>query len=439
MLHNFDALTPTPMSRTSAHRWRANTRWSRLLVCLTVAGLGLVVPGLNVASAQTVTGGDFDICDYCGSLRGNRAIIRGRAHFGTERAVFVLVNAATAEQDVDNDGYTVGVNFNNLIVSDTTNFVSIEDPSRVIVKTNLVIADFLNPLNNGFQNQVSFFVNIPPGTPTGVYRGRFTVRDAVLPIGQNPNGEALRVDAVDVDIEVLPESDIGLFDPDTSARLDSLTLRGRPGQTVRGVVRIGNLGNVKLSNARLEATDLVATSGTGLRIRRERISFSPTNVNSVDIGDTTRIEVTVRIPPGLLAGSYRGELIGLSDDVDPIRIPFTVIVTTPGDIVFETNPVIGRAGDLAVIIFNADPGSAWELAIFDMMATTTFRTNGTVFAGTPGNPPIPGFEGDQAVRYTWPLINGRGENVAGGMYYVVINAVQDGEQRQLRGKLMVIR
>ncbi|HEU5186188.1 MAG TPA: hypothetical protein VFU01_16560, partial [Gemmatimonadaceae bacterium] len=155
--------------------------------------------------------------------------------------------------------------------------------------------------------------------------------------------------------------------------------------------------------------------------------------------DTTRIEVTVRIPPGLLAGSYRGELIALSDDVDPIRVPFTVIVTTPGDIVFETNPVIGRAGDLAVIIFNADPGSKWELAVFDMMATTTFRTSGTVFAGTPGDPPIPGFEGDQAVRYTWPLINGRGENVAGGMYYVVINAVQDGEQRQLRGKLMVIR
>jgi hypothetical protein len=152
-----------------------------------------------------------------------------------------------------------------------------------------------------------------------------------------------------------------------------------------------------------------------------------------------RVEVTVRIPPGLLAGTYRGELIAQGDDVDAIRVPFSVIVTTPGDIVFETNPVIGRAGDLAVIIFNADPGSNWELAIFDMMATTTFRTSGTVFGGTPGDPPIPGFEGDQAIRYTWPLVNGRGENVAGGMYYVVINAVQDGEERQLRGKLMVIR
>jgi hypothetical protein len=216
-------------------------------------------------------------------------------------------------------------------------------------------------------------------------------------------------------------------------------LRGRAGQTVSGVVRIANLGNVPLTNVSLEATDLVATSGTGLRIRRDRISFTPTTLTNVGLGDSLRVQVTVRIPPGILAGTYRGELIAQGDDVDPTRIPFSVIVTTPGDIVFETNPVIGRAGDLAVIIFNADPGSTWELAIFDMMATTTFRTSGTVFAGTPANGDIPGFEGDQAVRYTWPLVNGRGENVAGGMYYVVINAVQDGEERQLRSKLMVIR
>jgi hypothetical protein len=272
-----------------------------------------------------------------------------------------------------------------------------------------------------------------------MYRGRFQIRDQTLGVGLNPNGEALRTDNVDVDIEVLPQSGIDLVEADTAARLDSLVIRGRPGQTVRGVARIANLGNVALANARLEATDLVATSGTGLRIRRDRISFTPVSLPTVGLGDTARVEVTVRIPPGLLAGTYRGELIAQADDVDPIRIPFSVIVTTPGDIVFETNPVIGRAGDLAVIIFNADPGSTWELAVFDMMAMTTFRTSGRVFEGTPGTDDLPGFEGDQAVRFTWPLVNGRGENVAGGMYYVVVNAVQEGEERQLRGKLMVIR
>ena len=415
-------------------------RASRTLLVLMTAFGGVLGMSPKVAQGQVVSGGDFDICDYCGSLRGNRALVRGRAGFGTERAVFVLVNAATAEQDVDNDGYTPGFNFTNLIVSDTSNFVSLQDPSRIIVKTNIVFADFLNPLNNGFQNGVTFFINVPNGTPAGTYRGRFTVRDAVVAIGVNPNGEALRVDGVDVDVEVLPQSGMGLVQADTAARLDSLTLRGRPGQTVRGVARVANLGNIPLHNVRLEATDLVATSGTGLRIRRDRISFSPVSLTTIDLGDTARVEITVRIPPGLLAGTYRGELIAQGDDVDAIRIPFSVIVTTPGDIVFETNPVVGRAGDLAVIIFNADPGSTWELAVFDMMATTTFRTTGTVFPGTPGTPPsVPAVEGDQAVRYTWPLVNGRGENVAGGMYYVVINAVQDGQERQLRGKLMVIR
>jgi hypothetical protein len=351
----------------------------------------------------------------------------------------VLVNAATVEQDVDQDGYTPGVNFRNLVVDDTSDFVSLSDPSRVIGKTNFVLSSFLNPLDNGFSQVVDFFVNIPPGTPAGVYRGRFQIRDQLIGVALNPNGEALRTDNVDVDIEVLPQSGIGLVEADTAARLDSLVIRGRPGQTVRGVARIANLGNVSLANARLEATDLVATSGTGLRIRRDRISFTPVSLPTVGLGDTARVEVTVRIPPGLLAGTYRGELIAQADGVDPIRIPFSVIVTTPGDIVFETNPVIGRAGDLAVIIFNADPGSAWELAVFDMMATTTFRTSGRVFEGTPGTDELPGFEGDQAVRFTWPLVNGRGENVAGGMYYVVVNAVQDGEERQLRGKLMVIR
>jgi hypothetical protein len=257
--------------------------------------------------------------------------------------------------------------------------------------------------------------------------------------GLNSNGEILREDFVIIEIEVLPTRAIDFVAADSAAALDSLVIAGRPGTTASGVVRIANLGNTDLTGLHLESTDLVATSGTGLRIRRDRISFSPNDLSSVGFGDTVRITVQVRIPQGLLAGRYRGELIAQGENLEPQRIPFTVVVTTPGDIVFETNPVVSRAGDLAVIIFNADPGSRWELAIFDMMATTTFRTTGTVFEGTAATPTEPAFEGDEAVRYTWPLVNGRGENVAGGMYYVVINAVQDGEERQLRGKLMVIR
>lgn len=394
-----------------------------VLLAVAVTGMLAAIP----ARAQVVAGGDFDIADNRGTLRGNTAFIRGRAGFGTDRATFHLINASSDDQDVDDDGYTVGVDFTNLAVTDTSNFVNVANPDLVIARTNFVLADFLNPLKNGFHNQVEFYVNIPNGTAAGIYRGRFFITDTVNIFGANPNGEVIRSDYVFVEIEVLPEAAIGLVRGDTNAQLDSLTLRGRAGQTVNGVVRLANLGNVALENVRFDATDLIATSGTGLRIRRERISFSPEQLTSVAFGDTARVTVTVRIPTGILAGAYRGDLIVQAEDVAPRTVPLTVIVTTPGDIVFENNPVYGRSGDQAVIIFNADPGTNWEMQIFDMMALATFRATGAVFPA------------DQAVRYTWPLVNGVGEGVAGGVYYVIINATQDGERRQLRGKLMVIR
>ena len=206
-------------------------------------------------------------------------------------------------------------------------------------------------------------------------------------------------------------------------------------------MRVANLGNVNLANMRFDVSDLVATSGTGLRIRADRITFSPASLTSVGVGDTARVTVTVRIPTGVLAGAYRGDLTVQGDAVPPLRIPLVVIVTTPGDIVFENNPVIGRNGDNAVVIFNADPGTRWDMAVFDMRGLISYKlVDQTVFSGTPsGGPASPGFPGDQAVRTVWNLTNGRGEAVAGGMYYVVVNAVQDGKRRQLRGKLMVIR
>ena len=412
-------------------------RASRISIALVAAILGLAAP--PASSAQVVSGGDFDICDFCGTISANTARLVGRAGFGTNAGTLHLVNAAIAEQDVDNDGYTAGIDFDRLFIVDTIDFVSQDDPAFVIAATNFRLGDFLNPLRNGSTNRVAFRVDIPDGTRAGIYRGGLTIRDSVRIPGVNTNGEILREDFLIIEVEVVANRAIDFVAADSAAELDSLVIAGRPGTTANGVVRIANLGNTDILDLHLESTDLVATSGTGLRIRRERITFSPADMSTLAFGDTARITVQVRIPPGLLAGRYRGELVAQGSNVEPRRIPFTVVVTTPGEIVFETNPVVGRAGDLAVIIFNADPGSRWELAIFDMMATTTFRTSGTVFEGAPGGGGEPAIEGDEAVRYTWPLVNGRGENVAGGMYYVVINAVQNGQERQLRGKLMVIR
>jgi hypothetical protein len=390
--------------------------------------------------AQTVTGGDFDICDYCGNLSGNVLRLRGRANFGTNSGTFVLINANNDAQDVDRDGWTAGVNFLNLVISNVGDFQNVADPARIIESANFILGDALNPLNSGFQNVVSVSVNIPDGTPAGLYRGSVQVRDSVILPGRNPNGEQIRIDNFLIEVEVLPTAAFELVRADTNLRADSLRIAGRAGQTVRGVLRIANVGNVPLSNLRLESTDLVATSGTGLRIRRERISFTPDQLTTIALADTQRVVVTVRIPTGLLAGDYRGDIIVQGDSVAGRRIPFTVTVQTPGDLVFETNPVIGRAGDQAVIIFNADPGTKWEMRVFDMMGLSAYAADGTVFAGSTGAAgPLDDTPGDQAVRVNWPLQNGRGENVAGGMYYVVVNAVQDGSNRQLRGKLMVIR
>ena len=386
----------------------------------------------TAAQAQNTPGGDFDIADDQGNLEGNTARITGRSGFGTIRARFVIINAAIPEQDVDRDGFTglpnAPVDFLNLVVRDTTNFTNVADPSLTpIDRRNFVLAGFLNPLFSGTSRIVEFLVNIPEGTAAGRYRGRVEIRDEVVGARTSRSGEALNVDGFFIEIEVLPQRAIGLVQGDNNAALDSLVLRGRPGQTVSGPVRVANLGNERLSNVRLEATDLVATSGTGLRIRREQITFGPELVSSVDFADTSRIVVIVRIPIGILAGAYQGELIAQGDNVGTLRRPFTVIVTTPGDIVFENNPVFGRQGDNAVIIFNADPGTTWKLRIFDMMALTVFGDQNTVF----GN--------DEAVRYTWPLVNGVGEGVAAGMYFVIVEAVQNGRRRQIRGKLMVIR
>jgi hypothetical protein len=333
------------------------------------------------------------------------------------------------------------VSFNGLVVSDTSDFVNLADPSQVILRTNLVVSSFLNPLNNGLANSVTFHVTVPTGTPSGRYEGRFTVLDTLNPIGLNPNGEALRVDFLEVEIEVLGDGDMGLAQSDTAAEATSLTINGRPGQTVSAVFRVANLGNVNLQNVRFDINDLIATSGTGLRVRPQQVTFSPTTITTVPIGDSTRVSVSIRIPPGLLAGTYTGRLLVQADNVESIQIPVNLIVGTPGDIVFETNPIVGRAGDNAVIIFNGDPGSEYSVRIFDMTGLSVYRS-------APGLVVFPGQTDDgggviatpdQAVRFTWPLVNGRGERVAGGMYYVVVDVLQDDQRRQLRGKLMVIR
>jgi hypothetical protein len=412
-------------------------------VAWSLAILVALVLGSAAARAQQVTGGDFDICDYCGDLVANTMHLRGRPGFGTNSGSFVLVNAADETQDVDKDGFTPGVNFTHLYVQQVTDFINVADPARVIAASNFVLGDFLNPLNNGFQNSVRVSVVIPNGTPAGIYRGTVGIADSVLIPGANPNGEALRRDVFTIEIEVLPVPNASLVQADTAATLDSLVIRGRAGDRASGVARIANIGNTPLTNVTLSVSDLRLESAVNIIIPSNRITVSPPSFSSVDISDTVRVTVTVDIPPGILGGRYRGTMTLQSAEAPPITVPVVLIVTSSRGIVFENNPV-RNANGVARIAFNGDPGTEYTVVIYDMNGLIVFTSTDSVFAGVtstgaPATAQNPGIGADFAVAVPWPLVNGRGEAVASGTYLVVVQSIVNGQRQLARDKLIVIR
>ena len=426
-------------SQSSDHRPRVNV--ARLLTLLLTLAIIPAAPGR--ITAQQVAGGDFDICDYCGSLSANTMHLRGRPGFGTNLGQFVLINAANDAQDVDRDGWTAGVNFTNLFIQQVTDFINVSQPSRTIASTNFVLGEFLNPLNNGFQNEVSVSVNIPVGTPAGIYRGQVVVSDSVNRPGINANGEQLRVDFFYIEIEVVPVGGLQLLQADTAANLDSLVIRGRAGERASGVARVVNTGNTPLTDVRMSVSDLRLESAVNIVIPSNRITVSPPSFSALDIGDTVRATVTVDIPNGILGGRYRGTLTVQSANAPPIEVPVVLIVTSSRGILFENNPVRNAAG-VARIAFNGDPGTDYHVAIFDMNGLMVFTTDGTVFAGVtaagaPGTAENPATGADFAVAVPWPLVNERGEGVASGTYLVVVESIVNGQRQLARDKLIVIR
>jgi hypothetical protein len=411
-----------------------------LLVAAVPSALMIGTPSLR---AQQVVGGDFDICDYCGDLVANTLHLRGRPGFGTNLGSFVLINAANDAQDVDRDGWTAGVDFTHLYVQQVSDFVNVSEPARVIAASNFVLGDFLNPLRNGFQNNVRVSVVIPPGTPAGIYRGSVGIADSVLIQGANPNGEAIRRDVFTIEIEVLPVAGAQLLQADTTAPLDSLVIRGRAGERASGVARIANTGNTPLTDVRMSVSDLRLESAVNIVIPTSRITISPPSFSSLDIGDTVRVTVTVDIPNGILGGRYRGTLTVQSANAAPIEVPVVLIVTSSRGILFENNPV-RNANGVARIAFNGDPGTDYHVAVFDVNGLMVFTSDGMVFAGVtaagaPGTAENPATGADFAVAVPWPLVNERGEGVASGTYLVVVESIVNGQRQLARDKLVVIR
>lgn len=418
-----------------ANRLGAIRRWAL------GAGLALVAPAALAAQGQIVTC-DFDIPDDQGRLVwGNTIHLVGRAGSGTDpRGEFILLNGNNPAADVDNDGYATGCDYNNLFIPEQqkTNLINVDNPSLAIPSQNVVIADLPRRLPSGGMARVEVFVLVPPGTAAGRYLGEFFVRDTVRGTSFNSTFETLGTDRILVEVTVLENRGLSLVDSDSAARLDSLVIRGRAGQRASGVLRIANTGNTPLSNVRLSATDLRSESAVGLIIPAANVSFSVNNFSSLIVADTQRVTVTVQIPRGMLGGRYRGTLFVQGEGAAPQQIPLIVIVTSNRGILFANNPVRSVNGDIAQIAFNGDPGTRFQLGIFDMSGLMVHETSGVVFAGV-GTGPGPAAGADFAVNVTWPLINGRGEAVASGMYLVVVESFVQGRRQLAKDRLMVIR
>jgi hypothetical protein len=419
-----------------------------------IAALGAGVLALGIPAkvrAQTIAPFcDFDIADNLGrDTYGNTVHLTGRNGASTIRGSFYLINSLNASSDVDLDGFnpdSTTCTYRQLFVPDNLkrNLVNVDNPSLAIPSTNIIVANMPRTLAPGDRAEVNVFVEIPLGTPAGRYIGGLEVRDNAIVPTLSTTGDELSLDFIQVEVIVVGETSFAIVNPDSAVPLDSVVLAGRASQRVSGVFRIANTGNVNLADVQISATDLVAESSVGITIPSGLISFSPPSFSSGAQDDTARVTVAVSIPRGILGGRYRGSILVQAAGASPVRIPLILIVTSSRGLVFENNPVRNNLGGVARIAFDGDPGTEFQVAIFDMNGMLVFTNKGTVFAGvTPGGQPgtstAPAPGADFAVSITWPLVNGAGDGVASGVYLVVINSIVAGQGQVAQAKLMVIR
>jgi len=415
---------------------RRTLGWQHARVML-AAGLMAAAPVL----AQPAPPCDLDIADDIGThVWGATVHLTGRAGAGTNQGQFVMINNATAQQDVDQDGFIAGCAFNDLYIPQTlrVDLVNVEDPSIAIPGRNIIVNSLPRTLASGAEVRVNVIVELPAGTPAGKYRGQFVVADLRVPVTLTPSGERLGSDFLFVEVDVSADPEIGLLDAQTDEALDSVVVRGRAGQRVSEAFRITAAGNVRLTDIRLTATDLRSESAVGLVIPAQNISFSPASLSGIELQDTARVVVTVALPRGILGGRYRGSILVQSAGTVAQQIPLIAIVTSTRGILFTNNPV-RTADGVAQIAFNGDPGSRYKVGVFDMTGRMVWENNGSVFAGIGGTPAAPTAGADFAQSVTWSLVNLRGEAVASGMYLVVVESIVNGQRTLGRDRLMVIR
>lgn len=420
--------------------------WRRLALVL-----GLVL-GPAVAHAQNIVACDFDIDPNRGeNTYGGTIHLTGRSGASSTRGTFFIVNGNTPASDVKGDGYSPNCDFHHLFVSLKLPLINVANPSLAIPGSNIVITNLNATLLSGEAEEVYVQVEVPAGTQAGTYRGSITIRDDSITAVPNAEREILNLDGIDIEVQVLPEFGFGLVNADTAKALDSLVVPARAGQRVSSVFRVANTSNTPLTDVRLSASDLQSESAVGLTIPSQDITFNAPSFATIMVGDTVRTTVSINVPRGLLTGRYRGTLFVQANGAAATQIPLIVVVASNRGILFENNPLRSISGGVARFAFNGDPGTTYKVAIFDMAGLLVYTTEGTVFAGVaptgtgttctppPGSTICAGSGADYAASVSWPLLNGRGQSVASGMYLVVVESIVNGKRQLAQDKLMVIR
>lgn len=420
--------------------------WRRLALVI-----GLVLAPA-VARAQNIVSCDFDIDPNRGeNTYGGTIHLSGRSGASSTRGTFFIVNGNNPASDVKGDGYAVNCDYHHLFVSLKLPLVNVANPALAIPGSNIVVTNLNATLLSGEAEEVYVQVEVPAGTQAGTYRGSLTIRDDSITAVPNAEREILNLDGIDVEVQVLPDYGFGLVNADTAKALDSLVVPARAGQRVNSVFRIANTSNTPLTDVRLSASDLRSESAVGLTIPAQNITFDAPSFATIMVGDTVRTTVSINVPRGLLSGRYRGTLLVQADGAPATQIPLIVVVASNRGILFENNPVRSISGGVARFAFNGDPGTQYKVAIYDMAGLLVYTTQGTVFAGVapaagstacvppPGATTCAGPGADYAASVSWPLLNGRGQDVASGMYLVVVESIVNGKRQLAQDKLMVIR
>ena len=250
---------------------------------------------------------------------------------------------------------------------------------------------------------------IPDGQPQGTYIGWVVL--------EHPGGVR---DSFNLSITVNPDEMVSLS-------VDTLYITGREGTTARGSFSVLNQGNITLTDLRFEMlTDLEDVGGTLLS--RDRVKFTYPVIDTLVMGGSTDIEMSVEIPGFTMAGEYIGTFTVMRDEGLSDKAVVVLTVTSETEVVVDDNPVISDRVNIRV---KADAGFEPKLTILNLAGEIVRFEE--AFAAPVGKSGVP------TRVYEWLLDNEAGKEIASGVYIIVIQTEINGEEKILKDKILVIR